>query len=96
MLINFREICKCARGRVVHNIEQEPDQNQKEDQIDMVNINSISFNNKHFVITTNLETSSNEVRIRIPYKVDTGIDGSIIPLHICKKYFLEQQKNNWW
>ena len=48
------------------------------------------------VITANLKTLSNQVRIIVPYKVDTGSDGNIMPLHIYKNYFLWQQKNNWW
>ena len=44
------------RGRAVHKVEMAPDQDQEEvDQIDMVNVNSISFNRKHFIITVILK-----------------------------------------
>ena len=46
------------KSRAVQNVEEEPDQNQEEEEeekIDMVNINSISFNSKCSVITANLK-----------------------------------------
>ena len=78
---------------MVHNLEQQPDQYQeKEDHNDRVNINSINSNGKHLVITPNLKSSSNQVRIIVPYKVDRGSDGNIIPLQIYKKLFLRATK----
>ena len=72
---------------MVHNLEQEPDQYQEEeDHTNMVNINSINFNSKCSVVTANLKTS-HQLRIIVPYKVDTGSDGNIRPLHIYKKLF---------
>ena len=61
----------------------------------MVNINSINFYNNHSVITANLKTSLNKVVITVPYKVDAGSDGNIIPLHIYKKSFPRAKKSNW-
>ena len=34
---------------------------------------------------------SNQVSVVISYKVDTGIDGNIMPLYLYKNYFLGQQ-----
>ena len=52
------------RSRGAHNLEQEADQYwEEEDHIYAVNINSIIFNSKCSVITVNLKTSSNQVRI---------------------------------
>ena len=53
----------------------------------MVNINSIIFNSKWLVITANLKTSLNQVSIIVPYKVDTGSDENIMPLHLYKRLF---------
>ena len=39
------------------------------------------------VITANLKTFANKSGIIVPYKVDTGSDGNIMPLHIYKKLF---------
>ena len=71
---------------MVHNLEQEPDQ-YHEDHIDTVNINAVNFNNKCSVITANLKTSANKVRIVVPHKVDMGSDGKVMPLHVYKKLF---------
>ena len=38
-------------------------------------------------MTSDLKTSSNQVRIIIPYKVDTGSDGNVMHLHIYKELF---------
>ena len=78
---------------MVHNVDQEPELDQEEeDQIDMASTNYISFNSKHFIITANLKTSSNQVKIIMPYKVDMGSEGTIIPLHIYKKLFSRATK----
>ena len=85
---HFREVHRSRRNRTVHDLAQEPDKHhEEEDHIDMVKINSIIFNNKWTVITANLKTSSNQVSIIVPYKVDTGSDGNIMPLHINKRLF---------
>ena len=77
---HFREVGRSRTNITVHNTEQEPDQhNEKEDHIDTVNINSIIFNSKQSTITANLETSSSQLGIIIPYKVDTDSHGNIIP-----------------
>ena len=70
------------QNKTLHNINQETDQYQKEDDIDMVNINSINCNSKCSVITVNFKTSSNQAKVIVLYKVGTGSDGNIIPLHI--------------
>ena len=57
---------ECKRS-AFHNTEQEPDQ-EEENHIDMVNINSINFNSKHSVIIANLKTSLNKVVIKYHIK----------------------------
>ena len=85
---HFSELCRSRRNTTVHNIEQKPDQcNIEKDHIDTVNINFIIFNSKWSAITTNLKTSSSQVSIIIPYKVDVGSVSNIMPLHIYKKLF---------
>ena len=49
---------------MANNLEKEP---EEEDQIDMVNINSINFNSKCSVKTENLKTKATKVRIIVPY-----------------------------
>ena len=93
----FKEVHRYGKDRAIHDLEQEPDQNnEKVNHVDTVNISSVFFfNNKHSAITTNLRTLSNQASITVPYKVGMGSDGNIMPLHTNRKYFLGQQKNNW-
>ena len=53
----------------------------------MVNINSVRFNSNHSTIIVHLKTSSNEVVITVPYKVDMSSDGNIKPFYMYKKLF---------
>ena len=52
-----------------------------------MSINSIQFNKKHSVLTTNLKTFAGKNDIMVSYKIDTGRDGNIMPLHMYKKLF---------
>ena len=53
----------------------------------MVNINSVSFDSNHSTIIADLKTSSNKATIVVPYKLDMGNDGSIMPFNIFTKLF---------
>ena len=65
-------------------MKTEADQEQETD-IATVNINSMKFNSNFSMIIANLQTSSYKVIITVPYKVDTGSDGSITLLYIYKQ-----------
>ena len=84
---HFRDVCRSGRCGRIHNLEQDPDQYQEEDHIDTMNINSFNLNSKCSVITANLKTSLKQVRIIVPYHVDTSSDGNIMHLHVYKKIF---------
>ena len=71
---------------MVHNMETEADQGQ-EINIETENINLVKFNSNHSAVIANLKTSSSKVIITVPYKVDTGSNGNIMPLSIYKKLF---------
>ena len=51
----------------------------------MVSINSVCFNKSCSVLTTKLKTFIDNNNMIIPYKIDTGSDGNIMPWHIFKK-----------
>ena len=89
-----KEVCRGAKGSLVNTIEKETTHKQ-EPCIKMVNINLVSFNSNHSVIIANLKTSSNKATIVVPYKVDMGSDGNIMPFNIFTKLFLTQQQINW-
>ena len=76
--------------RAVNEVEQETAQDSAEENIiNLVNINSIHFNKNCLVITAKFKTSAGINNVLVPYKVDTGNDGNIMPLHIYKNYFQE-------
>ena len=81
---HFRGVFKSKRARSVNEVEQEGAQDSTEEStIDSVNINLIHFNKICSVITANIETLADKNSVIVPYKVDTGIDGNIMPLHTC-------------
>ena len=79
-----------SKSSMVHNVEKEADQ-EREIDIETVNIKSIRFNSNHSAIIANLKTSSNKIIITVLHKIYTGSDGNIIQFYMCKKYFLGQQ-----
>ena len=46
-----------------------------------MNINSIHFDKNHLVIITNSKTLADKNSVIVPYKVDMGSAGNIMPLH---------------
>ena len=88
----------CVEGGepgVVNEVEQEAAQDSvEENNIDSVNINSIHFNKNCSVISVNLKTSAGPNNVVVPYKVDTGSNGNIMPLHIYKNCFLNYPMSN--
>ena len=77
------------------NVVKKEDIQEQVSGIKMVNVNSISFNSNHSAILPKLKTSSKQAAMMVPYKVDTGCNGNIMPFHIFKKYFLTPQKIDW-
>ena len=70
----------------MNEVKQEGAQDSgEENSIDLVNINSIHFNKNHSVLTANLKMSAGPNNVMVPYKVDTGSDVNIMPLHIYNK-----------
>ena len=81
-------VCWSKRARVVNEVEQETAQDSTEESsIVSVNLNSISFNKNHSVLIANLKTAAGKNSIKVPFKVGTGSDGNIMPLHTYKKLF---------
>ena len=73
----------------MNEVEQEAAKDSvEENSIDLVNINSVHFNKKYSVIRVHLKTSAGPYSVMVPYKVDTGSNSNIIPLHVYKNCFL--------
>ena len=72
----------------MNEVEQEAAQDSaEENSIDSVNINSIHFNKDYFVITANIKMSAGINNVIVPYKVDTGSDGTSCPCTYTKRLF---------
>ena len=74
----------------MNEMEQEAVQDSaRENSIDSVSINSIQFNKNHSILAAHLKMSAGQNNILVPYIIDTGRNGNIMPLHVNKKYFLK-------
>ena len=94
-LNHFKDVWRSARSSVVNTTRKEA-VHEQEPGTEMVNINSANFNSNHSAIIAKLKTSPNKAIIMVPYKVDMGSDGNIMPFNIFTKLFLTQQWINWW
>ena len=71
------------KDRAVHEVEV--DGSQEEGKLEEVSINSVYLNNKWSLITADLETQVSKNTIKIPYKIDTGSEGNLMPLYLFKR-----------
>ena len=69
---------------MVHEVEIEMVQEPQEEEIETVSINSVYLNKNRLLITVHLEMQVGESTVEIPYKIDTGSKGNIMPLYIFK------------
>ena len=80
---HFKKVWQSRKDHTVHEVAVEV--SQEDDKIEKVSINSVYLNNKWSLITTNLEMQFSENTVKIPYKIDTGSEGNLMPLYIFKK-----------
>ena len=62
-------------------------QEPQEEEIETVGINSVYLNKNQSLITAHLEMQVGKTTVEIPYKIDTGSEGNIMPLCIFQKLF---------
>ena len=62
----------------MNEVDQEAVQGHASEYIRSVSINSIQFNKNHSVPNANLKMSAGQSSITIPYKIDTGTDGTCV------------------
>ena len=84
---HFHRVCQSKKSRVVNEIEHEVTQEDTEDNLERVNINSVCFNKSCSMLTAKLEMFVDNNNMVIPYKIDTGSDGNLMPWYILKKLF---------
>ena len=76
-------MCQSRKDHTVHEVEVEV--SQEVDKIEEVSINSVYLNNKQLLITADLEMQVSKNTVKIPYKIDTGSEGNLMPLYIFKR-----------
>ena len=76
-------MCQSRKDHAVHGVEVEV--SQEDNKIEEVSINSVYLNNKQSLITTHLEMHVMKNTVKIPYKIDTGSEGNLMPLHIFER-----------
>ena len=78
-----------------HEVGIEMAQESQEEEIETVSINSIYLNKNQLLITAHLKTQVGKTTIEVPYKIDTGSEGNLIPLYIsesCSKICWRNRK----
>ena len=72
---------------MVHEVEVETAPELQEEELETVSINSLYLNKNCSLITAHLETQVGKTTIEVPYKIDTGSEGNLMPLYIFKRLF---------
>ena len=82
---------RCAEARTImcnaHESEVKMAQDFQDEEIEMVSIDSVHLNRNWSVITAYLDIYAGKNNVEIPYKIDMGSEGNIMPLYIFKKLF---------
>ena len=84
---HFKMVCRSRRGHAVHEVGIEMAQEPEEEGIETVSINSIYLNKNRSLITAHLERQVGKTTLQVPYKIDTGSEGNLMPLYIFKRLF---------
>ena len=74
-------------NQTINEIEQETIQENIGEDFETVSNNSVYFNKNHSILMANLKTLVGKNSMSIPYKLDMGSIGNIMPWHIFKKLF---------
>ena len=84
---HFQKVCNSRNNRVVIEKEQEVSHEYTEDNLEMLSINSVCLNKNQLMLTAKSDTCVGSNNMIIPYKIDTGSDGNIMPWYIFIKLF---------
>ena len=78
----------------MHELEVEEVQEVNEGEVETVSIDSVHLNKNQSLITMKLETQVGGNTVEIPYKIDTGNEGNIMPLFMFKNCLKRLQRSN--
>ena len=84
---HYKNVCRIKRDHTVHELEVKMAQDSQDEEIETVSINLIHLNKNWSVIMVYLDTYAGENNVEIPYKIDMGSEGNIMPFYIFKKLF---------
>ena len=84
---HFKKACHSKSSRMVNELELETSQEYSEGEIETVSIDSVHMNKNKSLLMAKLEMCAVNNIVRIPYKIDMGNEGNIMPWHIFKKLF---------
>ena len=68
-------------------MEQEMLQEYSQGEIETVSINYVHMNKNWSMLTVKLEMCTGNNKLTVPYKIDMGSDGNIMPWYIFKQLF---------
>ena len=71
----------------MNEIELETPKEYSKGEIEMVSVDSVHMNKNWSLLMAELEMCADDNKIIIPYKIDTGSQGNIMPWHIFKRLF---------
>ena len=83
---HFKKVCHSRRERAVNKIDIETSQDSG-GEIKTVTIDLVHLNKNWSLLMVELEMCTGPNKIVIPYKIDTGSKGNIMPWPIFKKLF---------
>ena len=84
---HFRKVCRSKRNHVVHEVEIDMEPESQEEDTEIVSFNSVYVNKTQSSIMAKLQMQVGKVSLEVPYKIDTGSEGNIMPLYIFQKLF---------
>ena len=64
---------------MVNETEQEMSQEYSKSEIETMSINSVHMNKNWSMPTAKLEMHTGDNKLTVPYKIDKGSDGNILP-----------------
>ena len=84
---HFRKLCRSKRNYAVHKVEIEMGSDSQGEDIETMSVNSLYLNRKWSLIMAHLEMQLGKTALEIPYKINTGSQGNLMPLYIFQKLF---------
>ena len=78
----FSKVCRSRRNCIVHEVEIEVGLESQGEDIEIMSVISLHLNRKCSPIPAHLKMQSGKTALEIPYKINTGSEGNLMPLYI--------------